>query len=414
MLNRTSGRSVLAVALLAAALLVGGCSTSGSGTKTEEPTNAEPIRIGAVLSLTGTYAGLGTPEKNAIDLEVAKINDAGGVNGRPIEVVYEDDATDAAAAQAAVGKLVDQEGVVAILGATGTGQTMGMRADIERAQIPQVSMAGGSVITDEFSEWVFQTPWPNRVVVPFTLQRLKDAGITKMAIISDSGGYGKDGLAVTKARASEFGIAVVAEEVFNAGDTDMTAQLTKVDATDAQALWVWSAGSEAATILKNAADLELRKEMTQDKNGTTVGGVIVGAPGNARKELIEGAGTAAEGFEFAAGNILLPESYGKDSEAYKVATDFITRYEAEYGTAPDIFAGHAYDAIHIVVEAIGRMPEGEIDPVALRDEIEKTSGLVGIGGTFTYSATDHNGLTDKDLVMYRIENAQWTLAKEGQ
>lgn len=414
MFERTRRWSLAAGTLLLSALLITGCAAQESGTAPDEPVSTEPIRIGAVLSLTGSYAGLGTPEKNAIELEVAKINEAGGVNGRPIEVVYEDDATDAAAAQAAVGKLVDQEGVVAILGATGTGQTMGMRADIERAQIPQVSMAGGSVITDEFSKWVFQTPWPNRVVVPFTLQRLKDAEISKLAIISDSGGYGKDGLAVTKARAAEFGIQIVAEEVFNAGDTDMTAQLTKVDATDAQALWMWSAGSEAATILKNASDLELRKEMTEQRDGVTVGGVIVGAPGNARKELIEGAGAAAEGFEFAAGNILLPESYGTDTEAYKVATDFITRYEEKYGSAPDIFAGHAYDALHIVVAALSRLPEGEIDPTALRDEIEATEGLVGIGGTFTYSATDHNGLTDKDLVMYRIEKSQWTLAKEGQ
>lgn len=411
-MGRRNRFGLLIAVALTAALLLSGCS----GTKSEESSSAEdtatgePIKIGAVLSLTGTYAGLGTPEKNAIELEVARINDEGGINGRPIEVVYVDDATDAAAAQAAVSRLVDQEGVVAVLGATGTGQTMAMRPDIERAQVPQVSMAGGSVITDQFSSWVFQTPWPNRVVVPFDLKALQDAGVTKLAVISDSGGYGKDGLAVTKANVDKFGISIVAEEVFNAGDADMTAQLTKIKASDAQALIMWSAGSEAATILKNAADLELAKDMAED--GT--GGILIGTPGNARKELIEGAGAAANGFLFSAGRILLPESYGTDSEAYKVATDFKERYEAEYGTAPDIFAGHAYDALHIVADALSRMPEGDIDPVALRDEIEKTSGMIGIGGTFTYTAEDHNGLSEKDLVMYRIENGAWTLAEEGQ
>lgn len=411
-MGRRNRFGLLIAVALTAALLLSGCG----GTKSEESPSAEdtatgePIKVGAVLSLTGTYAGLGTPEKNAIELEVARINDEGGINGRPIEVVYVDDATDAAAAQAAVSRLVDQEGVVAVLGATGTGQTMAMRPDIERAQVPQVSMAGGSVITDQFSSWVFQTPWPNRVVVPFDLKALQDAGVTKLAVISDSGGYGKDGLAVTKANVDKFGISIVAEEVFNAGDADMTAQLTKIKASDAQALIMWSAGSEAATILKNAADLELAKDMAED--GT--GGILIGTPGNARKELIEGAGAAANGFQFSAGRILLPESYGTDSEAYKVATDFKERYEAEYGTAPDIFAGHAYDALHIVADALSRMPEGDIDPVALRDEIEKTSGMIGIGGTFTYTAEDHNGLSEKDLVMYRIENGAWTLAEEGQ
>jgi len=403
------------LSFLLAVMLLTACSGTEGGSSASEEADGEPIRIGAVLSLTGSYAGLGTPEKNAIELEVNKINSEGGINGRKLEIVFEDDATDAAAAQAAVSKLVDQDGVVAVLGATGTGQTMGMRADIERAQVPQVSMAGGSVITDEFSTWVFQTPWPNRVVVPFNLQALKDAGITKLAVISDSGGYGKDGLAVTKANVADFGITIVAEEVFNAGDTDMTAQLTKIKGSEAQALWMWSAGSEAATILKNAEDLELRAAMTEIRNGfPNVGGIIIGTPGNARKELIEGAGSAAEGFEFSAGNILIPESYGTDSEAYAVATDFIERYEDVYKNPPDIFAGHAYDALHIVTDALGRLPEGEIDPAALRDEIENTSGMVGIGGTFTYSSEDHNGLTDKDLVMYRIENAAWTLAEEGQ
>jgi len=391
--------------MLAVTTVLAGCS---SGDSASSETDAEPIRIGAVLSLTGSYAGLGTPERNAIELEVERINEAGGVNGRPIEVLIEDDGTDAAAAQAAVVKLVDQEGVVAILGATGTGQTMGMRADIERAQVPQVSMAGGSVITDEFSEWVFQTPWPNRIVVPFTAAYLQERGVTKIALLSDSGGYGVDGIAVTKAMIADYGIEVVAEETYNAGDADMTSQLTKINASGAQTIWLWGAGSEAATILQNYQDLT-GMELTRQ-----TGPAIIGAPGNARVELIDGAGEAANGFEFSAGHVLLPESYGEDTEAYDVATDFISRYEAEYGAKPDIFAGHAYDALYVVVEALKRLPEGDIDPVALRDEIEATQGFVGIGGTFNFSADDHNGLTEDDLVMYRIVDGAWTLAEEAQ
>lgn len=389
------------IALLAMTVAVSGCA---SGDSVDTNGDVEPIRIGAVLSLTGSYAGLGAPEKNAIEMEVARINAEGGVNGRPIEVLIEDDATDAATAQAAVTKLVDQEGVVAILGATGTGQTMSMRADVIRAGVPQVSMAGGSVITDDLSEWVFQTPWPNRTVVPFTLAYIQEKGITKVAVLSDSGGYGQDGLAVTKAMAGDFGVEIVAEESYNAGDTDMTAQLTKVRTSGAEMVWLWGAGSEAATVLKNQQDLAAGETAIP----------IVGAPGNARVELIEGAGSAAEDFEFSAGRILLPESYGVDTEAYEVATAFVERYEAEYGAKPDIFAGHAYDALHIVVEALKRLPEGDIDPAALRDEIEATTGFIGIGGTFNYSAEDHNGMTEDDLVIYRIQDGEWVLAEEAE
>lgn len=407
MKHRAVYRSV--ITLLVVTAVLAGCSSGDSPSSDSAEEGADPIRIGAVLSLTGSYAGLGGPERNAIELEVARINDEGGINGRDIEVVIEDDGTDAAAAQAAVTKLVDQEGVVAILGATGTGQTMGMRVDVERAGIPQVSMAGGSVITEDFNEWVFQTPWPNRIVVPFTLEYLQENGIERIALLSDSGGYGADGVAVTKSMVADYGIEIVAEETYNAGDADMSAQLTKINATDAQTIWLWGAGSEAATVLQNQVDLT--GESLEDGDGVPV---IVGAPGNARIELIDGAGAAANGFEFSAGRILLPESYGEDTEAYEVATDFISRYEAQYGTRPDIFAGHAYDALHIVVEALRRLPEGDVDAAALRDEIEATNGFVGIGGTFSFSEDDHNGLTGDDLVMYRIEDGAWTLAEEGR
>ncbi|MHB9002706.1 MAG: ABC transporter substrate-binding protein [Coriobacteriia bacterium] len=389
---------VLSLALVLA-VAIGGCAGEEPADNDGGAATSEPIRIGAVLSLTGSYAGLGVPEKNAIELEVDRINADGGINGRPIDVIVVDDGTDTAAAQAAVSQLIDQENVVAILGATGTGQSMAMRPDIERARVPQVSMAGGSLITDEFSDWVFQTPWPNRVVVPFDLQFMKDSGITRIGMIADSGGYGKDGVAVTERFADEFGMTVVAKESFNAGDADMTAQLTKIKAANPDAVILWAAGSEGATILKNWDSL----------GGTAP---FFGTPGNARKELIQGAGSAADGFSFAAGHILLPQSYGADTKAYDIATDFIDRYTGEYGTEPDIFAGHAYDALGVVVDALLRMPEGDIDPGELRDEIEKIDGWIGIGGTFTYSADDHNGLTEKDLVMYRIADGTWTLAEE--
>lgn len=394
-------RKWLALVLVLALVIVPlvGCAapeeTDTEETVTEEP--KEPYRIGAVLSLTGTYAGLGAPEKNTLDMEVARINADGGVDGHPIEIVYEDDATDAAKAQAAVVRLIEQEGVIAVIGATGTGGTMAMRADIERAQVPQVSVAGGTVITSTFSKWVFQTPWSNSLVVPFTLDYLKDKGIKKIALITDTGGFGADGLAVLQAQAAKAGMTIVASETFNPGDTDMTAQLTKIKASDAEAVVLWSAGKEAAIVAKNMQQLNMQIP-------------LFGSHGNARTEFIEGAGAAAEGFKFAAGKILIPETYGEDTLSYTVATDFKERYTAAYGKGPDTFAGHAYDALYIITNAIGDLDEG-FTPSDLRDQIEKTDSFVGIGGVFTYSAENHNGLDASDLVMYEVKDGKWVLAE---
>lgn len=387
----------LSMALLAAAMtvalavLIAGCGE----TATKE--TSEPIKIGAIVSLTGTYAGLGQPEKNVLELEVARINKAGGVNGRLIEVVYEDDATDEAKAVAAASKLIEQEKVIAIIGATGTGQTMAPRGDIQRAAIPQVSMAGGTVITNPVDSLVFATPWSNTIVVPFTLDYLKSQGITKIGLITDSGGFGKDGKAVMAAEAPKAGVKIVADQTFNPGDTDMSAQLTKIKNSDAQAIVMWTAGKEAAIIAKNAKDLGIEIP-------------VYGSHGIARREFIDGAGDAAEGVKFAAGKILIPKTYGEGSEAFTVATDFVNRYQTAYGEAPSTFAGHAYDALHLIVEAAKRI-DGDVTAAALRDEIEKTAGFVGIGGTFNMSATDHNGLTKDDLTMYEISSGDWKLTQ---
>lgn len=393
------GRTLkLSMAVLAAALAVSlAIISTGCGSKKSSGSGSSPIKIGAILSLSGDYAGLGQPEQNVLDMEVKKINDAGGINGHQIQLIVADDATDEAKAVAAASKLIEQDKVVAILGPTGTGETMAIRGDIDRAQIPNVSMAGGTVITNPVDKFVFATPWSNLIVVPFTLDYLKKQGITKIGVISDTGGFGADGLAVLKADVAPAGVTIVSDQTFNPGDTDMTAQLTQIKNSAAQAIVMWTAGPEAAIIAKEVKDL-----------GITL--PLYGSHGIARKEFIAGAGDAANGVKFAAGKILIPSAYGQGTAAFTQATDFIARYQAAYNDTPNTFAGHAFDAIHLVADAAGRI-SGDVTASALRDEIEKTSGFVGIGGNFTFSPTDHNGMTASDLVMYEIVNGQWQLAK---
>jgi branched-chain amino acid transport system substrate-binding protein len=397
----------LSMAMLIAALAVslaifiaacgddGGSSSSSSSPGTAA--TGEPIKVGVIVSLTGPYAGLGEPEKNALEMELKNFNDAGGANGRPIDLIYEDDGTDDAKAVAAASKLIEQDEVVAIIGPTGTGATMAIRGNVDSAEIPNVSMAGGTVITNPVDKWVFATPWPNTLVVPFTLDYLKKQDITKIAVISDTGGFGADGLAVLKAEAPKAGMTIVSSQTFDPGDTDMTAQLTKIKNSDAQAVVMWTAGAEASIIAKEVKDLG----MTQP---------LYGSHGIARKEFIEGAGASAEGVTFAAGKVLIPAAYGEGTEAYTVATEFIDQYETAYGAAPSTFAGHAYDAFWVVANATKAI-DGDITGANLRDQIEATSGFIGIGGTITYSPTDHNGMTAADLTMYTIKDGAWTAAK---
>jgi branched-chain amino acid transport system substrate-binding protein len=387
-------------AALACALAVAltGCSASNQSSSQSSGSSSEPIKIGAIVSLTGSYASLGAPEKNAIEAEVKRINDAGGINGRQVQVIFEDDGTDNTKAVAAASKLISQDKVVAIIGATGTAQSMAIRNEIDRAGIPQISMAGGNAITGTFDPLVFQTAWSNALVVPYELDYLKKQGITKIGLISDSGGFGKDGKSVILAEAPKYGIQVVSDQSFNVGDTDMTAQLTNIKNSGAQALVIWTAGTEAATILKNAKQLGLTMP-------------VYGSHGNARIEFITGAGDAANGVRFAAGHVLVPSTYGTGTPEFTAATQFIDSYKSAYGQAPSTFAGHAYDAINLIANA-AKTVSGTLTPQALRDAIETTGGYPGIGGIFVFSPTDHSGLTAKDLTMYEIKGGTWTVAPQ--
>ncbi len=390
-------RFAAAVIGMTAMLALTSCGQASSKDSGTGATDTTPIKVGAIVSLTGPYAGIGTPEKQVIEMEVKKLNDAGGINGRKVEVIYEDDATDEAKAVAAAAKLIEQDKVVAILGPSGTGQSMAIRGDLGRAGLPNVSMAGGSVLVDKPDKLQVTTAWTNRIVVPYTLEWLQKKGVKKVAVISSADGYGKDGLAVIQSEAPKYGITVVGSETFNPGDTDMTAQLTKIKGSGAETILLWNAGKDAATVLKNAKDLGI----------TTP---IYGSHGNARKETITGAGDAAEGFEFAAGKVLMPETYGTDTEQYKIAKDFIERYVAAYTDPPSTFAGHAFDAFNVLTNAL-KSTNGDTDPAKLQAAIDATKDLPGVGGVFNYSPTDRGGLSTKDLQMYVVKNGTWQLAQ---
>jgi branched-chain amino acid transport system substrate-binding protein len=274
---------------------------------------------------------------------------------------------------------------------------MAIRGDVDRAGIPEVALSAGSVVTNPIDELVFSTPWPNTLVLPYLCKYLQSQNVTKIAM-TDTGGFGKDGLAVLQSEAPKYGITIVTSQTFNPGDTDFSPQLTNIKKSDAQAMVLINAGKDAAAVVKQANEIDL-------------GIPIYGTHGNARKDFITGAGAGAEGFKFPAGKVLVPETYGTGTDAYTVATDFIERFTAATGNPPDTFAGHAYDAFNIVVEAATRAGD-DVTPQTLRDQIEQTKDFVGIGGTFNYSATDHNGMTENDLVMYEIKDGKWVVVSQ--
>ena len=401
------GRSLhYSLAVLIAAMVVAlsgafaGCSASSS---TRQSSSHSPLRIGAILSLSGTYASMGAVEKQSLELETKKINAAGGVNGHPIELIIENDNTDESKAVSAAEKLINKDKVIAILGATGTGPTMAIRSSVEKANIPQISMAGGNVITGQLSSHVFQTPWTNELLLDNLFKTLKGRGVKRIALVTDSGGYGKDGRAIALEKAQKYALELAVDTTFKPGDTDMAAQVASVKKSNAQAIVLWNAGKEAPLFVKQ-----------YKLSGSSL--PIYGGSGQARAEFIEGAGKYAEGVTIITGKSFVPASWKDNTNERNAIETFFKRFNDSYGSDPDIFAGHAYDALHLVANAAGAMSDAELNALAKEDNaaqksflknLESTNNFYGFGGTFAYSSKDHNGLTSEDTAYFYVKDGKW-------
>jgi len=153
----------------------------------------DPIRIGSFLSVTGPASFLGDPELKTLQHYIAKLNEASGVLGRPVELVYYDDGGDAGKARTFVKRLLESDEMDIIVGGSTTGTTMAAAPLVERAETPFISLAGAVVIVEPVKPWVFKTPHTDRMAAEKIFEDMQKRGIGKIGLISGTGGFGKPG-----------------------------------------------------------------------------------------------------------------------------------------------------------------------------------------------------------------------------
>ncbi len=355
----------------------------------------DPIKIGGIFATTGPAAALGQPEADTARMIEEMVNAEGGIDGRPLQIIIRDTKGDETEALKAIMELVEKEGVIAIAGPSRSGTTLGIIDAIEKAEVPLVSCAAAAKITTPVKKWVFKTPQTDAHAVETIFGYLNDKGISKIAVISASSGFGVAGLEQLEAQAEGAGIAITTAEQFQDTDTDMTSQLTRIKGTDAEAVVCWGIGPAPALVAKNMMQLQMEIPLIQSH-------------GVANKRFIEAAGDAANGVILPAGKLLVADQLD-DSEAQKeVLLAYKEAFETKYERDADTFGGHSWDAVQIILAGIR---EGGEDRAAVRDAIESTTGFIGTGGVFNYTAEDHYGLTADAFVMIEIVDGEWQLAK---
>ena len=356
---------------------------------------ADPIKIGSILSVTGPAAFLGDPELKTLQLYIEKLNKEGGVLGRQLQLVHYDDGTDASKANGFAKRLIDDDKVDIIIGGTVTGSTMSMIPLVEKAELPFISLAGAVVIVEPVKKWVFKTPHTDRMAAEKVFEDMKKRNLTKVALFSETSGFGASGKKETEAMAAKMGITLVANETYGPKDTDMTPQLTKIKNTaGVEAVFVFGLGQGPALVNKNYKQL-----------GITL--PLYHAHGVASEEFIKLSGPAAEGVRLPAAALLVADKLAANDPQKSVATAYRKAYSDRYKEDVSTFGGHAYDGLMMAVDAFKRA--GSTDKAKVRDAIEATKGYIGTGGKVNMSATDHMGLDLSAFRMLEIKNGDWTL-----
>lgn len=359
-------------------------------------TAQEPIRIGSFLAVTGPASFLGDPELKTLEMVVDRINADGGVLGRKLQLVHYDSAGDAEKARTFTKRLIEQDKADAIVGGSTTGETMAAVPLIEQAGLPFISLAGAVVIVEPVKKWVFKTPHTDRMACEKIFVDMKARGLAKAALISGSGGFDKSMRAECLKVAPKHGIQIVADETYGAADTDMTAQLTKIRASDAQAVLNAGFGQGPAIVTRNYRQVGLTLPLYQSH-------------GVASKEYIKLSGDAAEGVRLPAAALLVGDLLAAGDPQKPVVTSYRDAYQARFKSDVSTFGGHAYDGLMLYVNAV--KAAGSADKAKVRDALEATRGYVGTGGVVNMSPTDHMGLDLSAFRMLEVKGGTWSLVK---
>ena len=381
-------RGVRGIVLGCAAGLVLAVSTS---------TAAAAIKVGAIFAVTGPASFLGGPEARSAEMAVTRINREGGINGEKVELIVKDSAGSPEKAVSFAKQLIEEERVVAIIGPSTSGESMAVKKIAEDGRTVLISCAAAEVIVDPVASYVFKTPQKDSFAARKIFAEMQRQSITTIAVASGNDGFGKAGKEQLEKLAPEFAIRVALSETYDSKATDLSALVAKMKATPGiQAVVNWSVAPAQAIIAKNMRQGNWRVPLFQSHGF-----------GNIR--YAEAAGAAAEGIIFPCGLLLVAESLPDAHPQKPLLMQYKTEYETLHKEQASAFGGYAYDALNMVAAAVRT---GGTDRARVRDALEGLRNFTGVGGVFSFSPTDHNGLDIDSFAMMTVKDGRFILYQE--
>jgi branched-chain amino acid transport system substrate-binding protein len=340
----------------------------------------DTIKIGEFGSLTGDNASFGTSQNNGVQMAVKEINDSGGVLGKKIDLIVEDNETKQGETTTIVRKLISQDHVVALIGEVASSKSLEAAPIAQEAKIPMIATAATNPRVTQTGDYIFRVcfidDFQAQVIARFVLEKLQKKKVAFMTDVKQDYSVGLTNFA--KDYLLKHDGQVVKEQSYSSGDKDFRAQLTDIKAANPDVIIITGYYPEAALIAKQARQFGIKS-------------TFVGGDGWDGSSLIPVGGKAIEGAFYST-------HFSVDDKSPAVQ-EFVTKYKAKYNTLPDAFAALGYDAAKLLADAIKRA--GGTESQKLRDAIATTKDFPGVSGKITINAERN---ADKPAVILTIRD----------
>lgn len=342
-------------------------------------TSGEPVNIGMVTSITGIGAGLGVPQRNGAMLAEKDINAKGGINGRPIKVIVEDDASSAETALSKANDLIHNRKVVALLGPTLTANTVAVGSLTDPLKFPQIALSGLGPAVELSRKCLFHTSPPQVLNANAMLTAAGFINAKKIGVLYDSG-FGSVVMSFIKKLTGEYGVQIVAEEKFEIAATDTTAQAAKIKAAQPDAVFVIST---SATPFRAVRQLQMKQP-------------IIGSLGSSSYEYVSAMGSAAD-------NIIVPEFLVAE-DPLPSQKEFVEIYRKEYGKLPKHHEAAPWDMLHILRDTLVKIGP-DASPEAICKALQGPHS--GVVTNWDFAAPDMTGIKLSGYVFSKLTNGKY-------
>ena len=380
---------VSALALTLVLVMTMACLTACGSEKPNTPAprdssaelSGEAVKVGVVVPLTGAQAIFGEDLRHGMELAVEKVNAEGGVLGGKLELVIEDDATQAAQSATAAPKLIAQDKVAAIVGTNGSSGSLAMMEVADQYGIPLlVPGASSPLLTNSGSKWISTTCQGDELQIEMLVSYAKEYfGVNKLGLLYSNDDYGVGGYNLTAAAAESTGVDLVAE-AFMGDDQNFTAVLSKLKDADVDAVMMWCLYTPGSLICKQISEM-----------GWDV--PVFGGAGMVNSAVFELSGDTCDG-------VMMTAVY-LDPDPDSDASQFTATYKERYGNDPSYASVHAYDTICLLASAINTV--GSTDAEAVQAQIRSTSGFETLKGPITIEKDTGKFICELRLIEFNTD-----------